>query len=106
MNDCALTLSVSKTEDGELSRLPGGPTVLICCHPTKNAESLVPRGGGAFQVDGKPPRRRMAGEVWPCDERGREERSCNPSTPSSLNRLTPFANGLRGRVKAPRNSRF
>jgi hypothetical protein len=41
MNDCALTLSVSKTEDGELSRLPGGPTVLICCHPTKNAESLV-----------------------------------------------------------------
>src|SRR5262249_2282535 len=28
----------------ELSRLPGGPTVLICCHPTKNAESLVPRG--------------------------------------------------------------
>jgi hypothetical protein len=38
----------------ELSRLPGGPTVLICCHPTKAAESLVPRGGGAFlnEVDG------------------------------------------------------
>ena len=38
----------------ELSRLPGGPTVLICCHPTKSAESLVPRGGGAFlnEVDG------------------------------------------------------
>jgi hypothetical protein len=38
----------------ELSRLPGGPTVLICCHPTKNVESLVPRGGGAFlnEVDG------------------------------------------------------
>jgi AAA domain len=38
----------------ELSRLPGAPTVLICCHPTKNAESLVPRGGGAFlnEVDG------------------------------------------------------
>jgi hypothetical protein len=38
----------------ELSRLPGGPTVLICCHPTKNAESLVPGGGGAFlnEVDG------------------------------------------------------
>jgi AAA domain len=38
----------------ELSRLPGGPTVLMCCHPTKNAESLVPRGGGAFlnEVDG------------------------------------------------------
>jgi hypothetical protein len=28
--------------------------VLICCHPTKNAENLVPRGGGAFlnEVDG------------------------------------------------------
>jgi len=38
----------------ELSRLPGGPTVLICCHPTKNAENLVPRGGGSFlaEVDG------------------------------------------------------
>jgi AAA domain/Toprim-like len=38
----------------KLSRLPGGPTVLICCHPTKNAENLVPRGGGAFlnEVDG------------------------------------------------------
>src|SRR5262249_35177951 len=26
----------------------------VCCHPTKNAESLVPRGGGAFlnEVDG------------------------------------------------------
>src|SRR5262249_47263365 len=38
----------------ELSRLPGGPTVLICCHPTKNVETLIPRGGGAFlnEVDG------------------------------------------------------
>jgi len=38
----------------ELSRLAGGPTVLICCHPTKSAETLVPRGGGAFlnEVDG------------------------------------------------------
>jgi AAA domain len=38
----------------ELSRLPGAPTVLICCHPTKNAENLVPRGGGSFlnEVDG------------------------------------------------------
>ena len=36
--------------------LGGGPTVLVCCHPTKNAgdESLLPRGGGAFiaEVDG------------------------------------------------------
>ena len=38
----------------DLSRLPGGPTVLICCHPTKNVETLIPRGGGAFlnEVDG------------------------------------------------------
>lgn len=40
----------------ELVKLPGGPTVLVCCHPTKNAgdDNLVPRGGGAFiaEVDG------------------------------------------------------
>ena len=36
--------------------LPGGPTVLVTCHPVKNPdlENLVPRGGGAFvnEVDG------------------------------------------------------
>src|SRR6266540_4193750 len=36
--------------------LPGGPTVLVTCHPTKtpNMENLLPRGGGAFlaEVDG------------------------------------------------------
>jgi hypothetical protein len=36
--------------------LPGGPCVLVLCHPTKNAQddNLVPRGGGAFlnEVDG------------------------------------------------------
>jgi len=36
--------------------LPGGPTVLACCHPVKGADSenLLPRGGGAFlnEVDG------------------------------------------------------
>ena len=36
--------------------LPGGPSVLVTCHPTKNPEmsNLVPRGGGAFlaEVDG------------------------------------------------------
>jgi hypothetical protein len=39
----------------ELSRLSGGPTVMICTHPTKNPNAdLVPRGGGAFlcEVDG------------------------------------------------------
>jgi predicted transcriptional regulator len=37
-------------------RLPGNPTVLVCCHPTKFAgeESMIPRGGSAFtnEVDG------------------------------------------------------
>jgi hypothetical protein len=36
--------------------LPGGPTVIVTCHPTKtpNMENLLPRGGGAFvaEVDG------------------------------------------------------
>jgi DNA-binding PadR family transcriptional regulator len=36
--------------------LPGGPCILVTCHPTKtpNMESLLPRGGGAFlaEVDG------------------------------------------------------
>jgi RecA-family ATPase len=40
----------------ELTKLKGGPCVVVNCHPTKNAgeEGLVPRGGGAFlfEVDG------------------------------------------------------
>jgi hypothetical protein len=40
----------------DLVKLPGGPTVLVCCHPTKSAgdDNLLPRGGGAFiaEVDG------------------------------------------------------
>jgi hypothetical protein len=39
-----------------LTNLRGGPTVLVLCHPTKNAgaEELIPRGGGAFlaEIDG------------------------------------------------------
>jgi hypothetical protein len=39
-----------------LTELPGGPCVLILCHPTKRAadDDLIPRGGGAFlaEVDG------------------------------------------------------
>jgi hypothetical protein len=33
-----------------LVNVPGGPTVIAACHPTKNATpgSLIPRGGGAF----------------------------------------------------------
>lgn len=40
----------------QLTFLPGLPTVLVCCHPVKNAtrENLIPLGGGAFlnEVDG------------------------------------------------------
>ncbi|MCO5129066.1 MAG: helicase RepA family protein [Xanthobacteraceae bacterium] len=34
--------------------LPGGPAVVVLCHPTKNGESNLPRGGGAFvaEIDG------------------------------------------------------
>jgi hypothetical protein len=36
--------------------LPGGPTILVTCHPAKNPDmtNLIPRGGGAFlaEVDG------------------------------------------------------
>jgi AAA domain-containing protein len=39
-----------------LVNLPGGPCVLVLCHPVKNAssENLIPRGGGSFiaEVDG------------------------------------------------------
>jgi hypothetical protein len=39
-----------------LTSMPGRPTVLVNCHPTKNAslENLQPRGGGAFiaEMDG------------------------------------------------------
>lgn len=40
----------------DLCNLPGNPTVLVLCHPTKSAtrDTLLPRGGGAFlnEVDG------------------------------------------------------
>lgn len=40
----------------KLCGLPGGPVVLVACHPIKNAsaDNLLPRGGGAFiaEVDG------------------------------------------------------
>lgn len=39
-----------------LTKLPGGPCVIVNCHPVKNAsaDNLIPRGGGAFlnEVDG------------------------------------------------------
>ncbi len=40
----------------QLTTLPGGPCVVVACHPTKSAtkDDLIPRGGGAFlnEVDG------------------------------------------------------
>jgi hypothetical protein len=54
-----LSITERMTSDSRLrsSRtLPGGPTVIVNCHPVKNAgpENLLPRGGGAFlaEVDG------------------------------------------------------
>jgi energy-coupling factor transporter ATP-binding protein EcfA2 len=39
-----------------LVNMPGGPCVLVLCHPVKNAtpENLIPRGGGSFiaEIDG------------------------------------------------------
>jgi len=38
------------------TRVPGNPTVLVCCHPIKNAteDNMLPRGGSAFvnEMDG------------------------------------------------------
>jgi hypothetical protein len=39
------------------TRLPGNPTILVCCHPIKYAkegEEMIPRGGSAFlnEIDG------------------------------------------------------
>jgi hypothetical protein len=54
-------------------KLPGGPTVIVTCHPVKNADrtNLLPRGGGAFlaEVDGnlvviKEPGRMVAELHW------------------------------------------
>jgi hypothetical protein len=49
-----------------LVEVPGGPTVLVSCHPTKNADldNLLPRGGGAFlaEVDGNLICRKSGGE--------------------------------------------
>ena len=40
----------------DLTQLDGGPTVIVNCHPTKNAaaDNLLPRGGSAFmnEIDG------------------------------------------------------
>jgi hypothetical protein len=50
-----------------LTKLPGGPCVLILCHPTKRAadDDLIPKGGGAFlnEVDGNIALRRKESQL-------------------------------------------
>ena len=50
-----------------LTTMPGGPCVLVACHPPKNAgdDNLQPRGGGAFlaEVDGNLTARKTDGIV-------------------------------------------
>jgi hypothetical protein len=62
-----------------LTELPGGPCVIVCAHPTKNAgpDDLLPRGGGAFlnEVDGNLVARNEDGVVrlhWQGKFRGAE----------------------------------
>ena len=51
----------------ELTKVPGHPSVIVACHPTKNAsdDNLIPRGGGAFlaEIDGNLTARAGEGSV-------------------------------------------
>ena len=50
-----------------LTTMPGGPCVLVACHPPKNAgdDNLLPRGGGAFiaEMDGNLIAKKLNGAV-------------------------------------------
>jgi predicted transcriptional regulator len=48
-NDNVQQLAHAEALRGLIDVLPGGPTILVCCHPPKNAgdDNLQPRGGGA-----------------------------------------------------------
>jgi hypothetical protein len=48
-NDNVEQLRHAQTLRNLIDVLPGGPTILVCCHPPKNAsdDNLQPRGGGA-----------------------------------------------------------
>jgi AAA domain len=48
-NDNVQQLHHAQALRGLIEALPGGPTILVCCHPPKNAgdDNLQPRGGGA-----------------------------------------------------------
>jgi RecA-family ATPase len=47
-NDNVHQLKHAQNLRGLIDILPGGPTILVCCHPPKNAadDNLQPRGGG------------------------------------------------------------
>jgi hypothetical protein len=55
-NDNVEQLRHAEALRGLIDVLPGGATILVCCHPPKNAgdDNLQPRGGGAMiaEVDG------------------------------------------------------
>jgi len=63
-----------------LTELPGHPCVVVCCHPSKYAEtkeSMLPRGGGAFiaEIDGNLAATKRDGVVelhWTGKFRGQE----------------------------------
>jgi AAA domain len=87
-----------------LCEMPGGPCVLIACHPVKNAgeDNLLPRGGGAFlaEVDGNLTARKADSAVavhWQGKFRGPEfseilfglRTITNPRLKDSRGRLIP-----------------
>src|SRR6516165_2335843 len=55
-NDNKAALEHAKWLRSISKRIPGNPTILVCCHPIKNAaeDNMLPRGGGAFvnEMDG------------------------------------------------------
>jgi hypothetical protein len=47
-NDNPQMLDHAKMFRGLIDLLPGGPAIMVSCHPTKNGDRLIPRGGSAF----------------------------------------------------------
>src|SRR5262249_19301658 len=66
-------------------QLPGGPTTIINCHPTKNAtdDNLLPRGAGAFlaEVDGNLTRRKQQRAARPTRSASRKINCSGSSRP-------------------------
>jgi AAA domain len=47
-NDNPQMLDHAKMFRGLIDLLPEGPAIVVSCHPTKNGDKLVPRGGSSF----------------------------------------------------------